>query len=144
MKRTLHTTAVLTLGAALIAGTAACRAEDTAKPDQVGVVEQLPTDTDKTQSKKKAQEFRSWVEKHGSAQQKDAAGRVSRIIGEWNEQTGDAYISTDINGGKTQVENPQSAATAIVEAFADWKDSDEGYASVYDVFGNAMITNYRF
>ncbi|MDX3387832.1 hypothetical protein PV682_41280 [Streptomyces niveiscabiei] len=144
MKRTPHPAAVLALGVAIVAGTAACSTDSTAEPDKIGVVEKLPADTDEAQSKKNAQEFRSWITEHGTAQQKDAAGRVQRIIGEWNEKTGNAYISTDINGGKTQVEDPQAAATAIAKAFGDWKDSDQGYASVYDVFGNAMITNYKF
>lgn len=144
MKRTPRIAAVLTLGVALIAGTAACSTESAAKPDQIGAVEKLPADTDEAKSKKNAQEFRSWVSEHGDAQEKGAVGRVQRIIGEWNEKTGNAYISTDINGGKTQVEDPQAAATAIVKAFAAWKDSDQGRASVYDVFGNAMITNYKF
>ncbi|WP_370259806.1 hypothetical protein [Streptomyces sp. V4I8] len=128
----------------MIAGTAACSAEDTAKPDKIGVVESLPPDTDKAQSKKNAQEFRSWVEQHGTTQEKDAVLRVDRIIGEWNEHTGNAYISTDINGGKTQVKDPQAAAEVIAKAFGGWKDSEQGYASVYDVFGNAVITNYKF
>ncbi|MFE5815828.1 hypothetical protein [Streptomyces sp. NPDC056479] len=144
MKRTPHTAAILALGAVLIAGTAACSTESAAKPDKIGVAETLPTDPDEGQSKKNAREFRSWVDEHGTAQQKEAAGRVQRIIGEWNEKTGNAYISTDINGGKTQVKDPQATATAIVKAFADWKDSDQGYASIYDVFGNAVITNYKF
>ncbi|MEV5463865.1 hypothetical protein [Streptomyces sp. NPDC002788] len=144
MKRTPHTAAVLALGAVLITGTAACSTESSAKADEIGVVEKLPTDPDKAKSKENAQQFRSWVNALGTAQEKDAVGRVQRIIGEWNEKTGNAYISTDINGGKTQVEDPQAAAAAIVEAFADWKDSNQGYASVYDVFGNAMITNHKF
>ncbi|TGN77560.1 hypothetical protein E5082_26240 [Streptomyces griseoluteus] len=137
-------TAVLALGAVIAAGTAACSTEKTAEPDAIGVVEKLPDDTDKAQSKKNAQEFRSWVEEHGTAQQKSAAGRVDRILGEWNDKTGNAYIATDINGGKKPAADPQGAATAIAKAFASWKDSDQGYASVYDVYGNAMLTNYKF
>ncbi|MEU0738137.1 hypothetical protein [Streptomyces sp. NPDC006134] len=144
MKRTPHTAAVLALGAVLMAGISACSTESSAEADKIGVVEKLPTDPDQAKSKENAQEFRSWVNVHGTAQEKDAVGRVQRIIGEWNEKTGNAYISTDINGGKTQVEGPQAAATAIAKAFGDWKDSEQGYASVYDVFGNAMITNYKF
>ncbi|MEV4340122.1 hypothetical protein [Streptomyces sp. NPDC049590] len=144
MKRTPHTTAVLALSAVLIAGASACSTESSAKPDKIGVVEKLPSDPDEAKSKENAQEFRSWVNAHGTDQEKGAVGRVQRIIGEWSEKSGNAYISTDINGGKTQVEDPQAAATAVVKAFAEWKDSDQGYASVYDVFGNAMITNYKF
>jgi hypothetical protein len=144
VKRTPRIAAVFALGAVLAAGTAACSTESTAKPDKIGVVEKLPDDTDKAQSKQNAAEFRSWVEEHGTAEEKSAVTRVDRILGEWNEQTGNAYISTDINGGKTQVADPQAAATAIAKAFASWKDSKEGYASVYDVYGNAVITNYKF
>ncbi|MFS4092866.1 hypothetical protein [Streptomyces sp. AF1A] len=144
MKRTPRIGALLALGAVLIAGTAGCSTEEAAKPDKVGVVEKLPTDTDKARSKQNAAEFRSWVEKHGTAEQKTAAPRVDRIIGEWNDQTGNAYISTDINGDKTPVKDAQATATAIAKAFASWKDSKEGYASVYDVFGNAVLTNYKF
>ncbi|MFI9343280.1 hypothetical protein ACIG0D_18720 [Streptomyces sp. NPDC052773] len=144
MKRTPHTAAALALGAVLLAGTAACSTEKAAEPDKIGVVEKLPEDTNEAQSKKNAQEFRSWVAEHGTAQQKQAAGRVDRILGEWNEHTGNAYISTDINGGKTPVKDPRAAAAAIADAFAEWKDSEQGYASVYDVFGNAVLTNQRF
>nr|WP_223189574.1 hypothetical protein [Streptomyces sp. TRM68416] len=128
----------------MLAGASACSIESAAKADQIGVAEKLPADPDQGKSEENAREFRSWVDAHGTAQQKDAVGRVQRIIGEWDEKTGNAYISTDINGGKTQVKDPQAAATAIVEAFGDWKDSEQGYASLYDVFGNAMITNYKF
>ncbi|MGW2419142.1 hypothetical protein ACWC0C_07740 [Streptomyces sp. NPDC001709] len=144
MKRTPRIAAVLALGAALAAGTAACSTKESAQPDKIGVVEKLPTDTDKAQSKKNAEDFRAWVKEHGTAQQKAASPRVDRIIGEWNAQTGNAYISTDINGGKAPVKDAQATAAAIVKAFASWKDSKQGYASVYDVFGNAVITNYKF
>ncbi|WP_240926254.1 hypothetical protein [Streptomyces sp. JB150] len=130
--------------AVLLAGTAACSTEQTATPDKIGVVEKLPEDTNEAQWKKNAREFRSWVAKHGDERQKRAAGRVDRILGEWNEHNGNAYISTDINGGKTPVKDPRAAAAAIADAFAAWKDSEQGYASVYDVYGNAVLTNQRF
>ncbi|MEU5346374.1 MULTISPECIES: hypothetical protein [unclassified Streptomyces] len=144
MKPTPHTAAVLGLCAALFACATACTAEDTAKPDKVGAAETLPTDTDKKESRKQAEDFRSWVKEHGTTQEKAAVVRVERIIGEWDEHTGNAYVSTDINGGKTEVKDPQAAADAIVEAFGGWKDSDQGFVSVYDVFGNAMVTNKKF
>ncbi|MEV7090662.1 hypothetical protein AB0O07_33165 [Streptomyces sp. NPDC093085] len=144
MKPTPRTAAVLALGAVLIAGISACSIETSAKADKIGVVEKLPEDLDQAKSKENAQEFRSWVDAHGSAQEKDAVGRVQRIIGEWNKRTGNAYISTDISAGKTQEKDPQAAASAIAKAFGDWQNSDQGYASVYDVSGNAMITNYKF
>ncbi|UXY27722.1 hypothetical protein [Streptomyces sp. HUAS TT20] len=144
VKRTPHIVTVFALGAVLAGAATACSTESTAKPDGIGVAEKLPDDTDKARSKQNAADFRSWVEEHGTAEQKTATTRVDRILGEWNEQTGNAYISTDINGGKTQVADPEAAATAIARAFASWKDAKEGYASVYDVYGNAVITNYKF
>lgn len=128
----------------MLAGATACTAEDTGRSDENTVMETLPEDTDTARSKKNAQEFRDWVADHGNAREKSAVRRVVRVLGEWDERTGNAYISTDINGGKTEVRDPQAAAKAIVEAFADWKDSEEGHASVYDVFGNAVITNHEF
>lgn len=143
MKR-IHSAVIFALAVVLAAGTAGCSAETVAEPDEVGVAEELPQDTNGAQSKKVAKEFRAWAEESGTARQKDAVGRVQRILGEWDESTGSAYISTDINGGRTPVSNPQATASTIVEAFADWRDSDQGFASVYDVFGNAMITNRKF
>ncbi|MFJ3229585.1 hypothetical protein [Streptomyces sp. NPDC086787] len=143
MKRIPHVVAALALGTLLAAGTAACT-ESTAKADGTGVTEKLPADTDKARSKQNAQEFRSWVKEHGTPQQKDAAALVERIIGEWDTKTGNAYISTDINGGESSMADPQSTAAAIAKAFDSWKDSKEGHASVYDVYGNAVVTDYEF
>ena len=84
VKRTPRTVAALTPDVVLAAGTAACGVESTPEPDRVGVVETLPPDTGKEQSKKQA------------------------------------------------------------EAFGDRQDSDQGHASVHDVFGNATITRHRF
>ncbi|MCX2968045.1 MULTISPECIES: hypothetical protein [Streptomyces] len=144
MKRTSRVLAALSLGAALAAGGAACSAADTAEADKLGIVQKLPEDTDAAQSKRNAEEFRSWVEQNGTGGQKEATARVDRVIGEWNEKTGNAYVSTDINGGETPVHDPEATATAVAEAFAAWQDSEQGFVSVYDVFGNAMITNHRY
>ncbi|WP_063741767.1 hypothetical protein [Streptomyces zinciresistens] len=132
------------ISAVLIVGAAGCSTDSAAKPDKIGVAEKLPADTNEAQSRKNAREFRAWINENGTAVQKGAVGRVQRIIGEWNAKTGNAYVSTDINGGKTPVKDPQAAADAVVKAFAEWKDSDQGFVSVYDVFGNAMIANYKF
>lgn len=144
VKRTSHIAAAVVLGAVLVGGTAACSSGDSARPDGVGVMEKLPTDTDAARSKKTAGEFRNWVREHGTAQQKATAPLVRRILGEWNERKGDAYISTDIGGGTSSTPDPRAAAAAIVKAFAGWKHSGQGHASVYDVYGNAVITDYRF
>ncbi|KUM74584.1 hypothetical protein [Streptomyces curacoi] len=136
--------AALVLGAVMLAATAACTTEDSAKPDRNAVLETLPADPDEARSKKTAQEFRDWVAEHGDAQEKSAVRRVVRVLGEGDEPTGDAYVSTDINGGKTQVKDPLAAAQAVARAFADWKAAEQGRVSVYDVFGNAVVTGHEF
>jgi len=139
-------TASAFLGIAITAGLiTGCDFLDTVpEPDSIGVVTKLPGDTSKATSVKQAGDFKSWLDKHGSESQKSAAVRVQRIIGEWDGNTGNAYISTDINGGPTPVEDPMATATVIAEAFDAYADSKQGYVSVYDVFGNVLISNARF
>ncbi|MBB5934203.1 hypothetical protein [Streptomyces zagrosensis] len=106
--------------------------------------ERLPADPDKARSKKNALDFRAWVSAHGTPPQREAATHVQRIIGEWDAQTGRAYISTDINGGIKPVEDSMAAAMALAAAFDHWKTSKQSSVSVYDVMGNALIANYEF
>ncbi|MFI8297146.1 hypothetical protein ACIGCZ_14500 [Streptomyces nigra] len=140
MRRTLRTAALLMLGAALLAGAGACTAEDDARP----AGERMPADPDQAQSRKNAEELRDWVRRHGDARQKEAVGRVRRIIRAGDGESGDAYVSTDINGGTTPVRDPLATAGAVAEAFAAWKGAEQGRVAVYDVFGNPMITARAF
>ncbi|MFJ6927312.1 hypothetical protein ACIQUP_08475 [Streptomyces nigra] len=98
----------------------------------------------RTQSRKNAEELRDWVRRHGDARQKEAVGRVRRIIRAGDGESGDAYVSTDINGGTTPVRDPLATAGAVAEAFAAWKGAEQGRVAVYDVFGNPMITARAF
>ncbi|MFJ6543596.1 hypothetical protein ACIQMP_23515 [Streptomyces sp. NPDC091385] len=138
--------AALALTAFLVGGGTGCSAlEDTARPDgTTRAAERLPADQDRTRSKANAREFRTWTAAHGTDAQKSAAARVDRIVGTWDAHAGNAYVATDIGGGRTPVADPQGAADAIAEAFASWKDSTAGFVSVYDVYGNAVVTNHRF
>ncbi|WP_225994433.1 hypothetical protein [Streptomyces sp. SS1-1] len=145
MRRTPRTAAaLLVLGAVLLSGTTACTSGDAAPPGEAQGV--LPDDPDQARSRHNAQELRAWVARHGDARQREAIGRVQRIIRVGEK--GDAYVSTDINGGRTPVRDPLrdplEAADAVAEAFAAWKDADRGRVSVYDVFGNAMIADREF
>lgn len=145
MRTWLTRSAALTLGACLAIGlTSGCEWTDTTAQGTPAVKENLPADADKAQSKKHAHDFRTWVDAHGTQEQKEAASRVQRIIGEWDDKTGNAYISTDINGGTKPVKDSMATARALVAAFDSWKDSKQGYVSVYDVFGNALVTNHTF
>ncbi|QEU97550.1 hypothetical protein CP970_25000 [Streptomyces kanamyceticus] len=137
--------AAVALGACVAIGlTGGCEWTDTTAQGTATEQETLPPDTDKARSKEQADDFRAWVDAHGTKEQKKAASRVRRVIGEWDDKTGNAYVSTDINGGTTPVKDPMATARALAAAFDDWKDSKEGYVSVYDVFGNALVTNETF
>ncbi|MFD4631019.1 hypothetical protein ACFVYR_08505 [Streptomyces sp. NPDC058284] len=145
MRPRLIRSAALALGACVAIGlTSGCEWTDTTAQGTATEQETLPPDADKKQSRKNADDFRAWVEANGTQEQKKAASRVRRVIGEWDDRTGNAYISTDINGGTTPVKEPMATARALAAAFDDWKDSKEGYVSVYDVFGNALVTNEEF
>ncbi|MFH9426065.1 hypothetical protein [Streptomyces sp. NPDC017529] len=136
---------LLTLGACLAIGlTSGCEWTDTTAHGTPVAQETLPADNDKAQSKKHARDFRAWIGSHGTPDQKEAASRVQSIIGEWDDKTGNAYISTDINGGTKPVKDAMATARSLATAFDDWKDAKEGYVSVYDVFGNALVTNSSF
>ncbi|MFD5557578.1 hypothetical protein ACFWIA_27525 [Streptomyces sp. NPDC127068] len=111
-------------------------------PDAPTLTEpKLPEDTDAAGSKKAAAEFRTWIKANGDDQQKAAASRVQRVLGDWQGELAEAYISTDINGGKTEVADPLGAAKALAGAFDRWKNAAngvEGAVSVHDVNGNAL------
>ncbi|WP_156724689.1 hypothetical protein [Streptomyces apocyni] len=135
------------LGAVVLAIglTAGCALIETVPEGESADRSTLPSDPDKSRSKKQAADFRTWVSTHGTDEQKEAATRVQRVIGEWDAKTGNAYVSTDINGGPTPVEDGMAAAAAVASAFDDWKDPEQGGSvSVYDVFGNALVVNHKF
>ncbi|WEV27725.1 hypothetical protein OYE22_22975 [Streptomyces sp. 71268] len=133
------------LGTLLVIGlTTGCEWTETTPESSSRIQEVLPADPDKARSKKNGADFRAWVDDNGTALQREAATRVLDILGEWDANTGNAYISTDINGGLTPVEDSMASATALAEAFDKWKDSKRGFVSVYDVAGNALIANYEF
>ncbi|MFT2017032.1 hypothetical protein ACMA1D_14460 [Streptomyces sp. 796.1] len=129
------------LAVGLVAG---CEWTGTTPESSSRIQEVLPADPDEARSKKNAEDFRAWVDDHGTPRQREAVTRVLNIIGEWDEETGNAYVSTDINGGMSPVEDSMASATALAEAFDRWQNSEQGFVSVYDVAGNALIANYEF
>ncbi|WP_371666050.1 hypothetical protein OG306_34440 [Streptomyces sp. NBC_01241] len=112
--------------------------DDSAGPlPPTNIATKLPRDTNQAKSSKRAREFRSWVDKHGTNDQQKAATRVQKIIGDWDAKSGNAFISTDINGGPTPVEDPMSTAETIVETFSAIH-SQQMRVVVYDVFGEVL------
>ncbi|MFH8989326.1 hypothetical protein [Streptomyces sp. NPDC017940] len=128
------------LGAFLAVGLAVGCSWTESEPDATSVVPSaLPDDTDKSQSKRNAERFRSWVDAHGTKSQRAAAARVERVIREGDGGSGKTYIATDINGGPTPVEDGMATADDLAAAFGKWKASEEGVVSVYDVNGNVLV-----
>ncbi|MDO0929700.1 hypothetical protein QQY24_31740 [Streptomyces sp. TG1A-8] len=115
--------------------------DDSVEPGPTGVATKLPQDSDRAKSSKQAQEFRSWVDKHGNASQQKAASRVQRIIGDSDDKSGTVFISTDINGGPNPVTDPTSTAEAIVKTFTAYTKPQRTRVSVYDVFGQVLADN---
>lgn len=115
--------------------------DDSVGPGPTGVATKLPQDTDRAKSSEQARKFRSWVDKHGDSSQQKAAARVQRIIGDWDDKSGTAFISTDVNGGSTPVKDPTSTAETIVKTFTAYIEPQQTRVSVYDVFGQVLTGN---
>ncbi|MFE1444422.1 hypothetical protein [Streptomyces sp. NPDC058739] len=142
----MRKTATALLGIAVAAGLlTGCTSSDDHRnaASSSSVATKLPDDPDRTKSRKQAEEFRSWVRKHGTGAQQNAVTRVQKIIGEWDAETATAFISTDINGGPTPVADPMATADAIAEAFTTYTRSQKSRVSVYDVFGNLLAGERR-
>ncbi|MDX5565795.1 hypothetical protein PYK79_24160 [Streptomyces sp. ID05-04B] len=135
------TTPLLCIAAAAVLLTGCSLQDDSVEPGPTGVATKLPQDTNRAESSKRAHDFRSWVDKHGNGSQQEAAARVQRIIGDWDENSGAAFISTDINGGPTQVKDPASTAETIVKTFTAYIKPQKTRVRVYDVFGQVLTGN---
>ncbi|QKW49992.1 hypothetical protein [Streptomyces buecherae] len=145
MRRCSARSTASALGVLIAVGlTAGCEWTETTPESSSRIQEVLPADPDEARSEEHARDFRAWVDDNGTPRQREAVTRVLSIIGEWDEETGNAYVSTDINGGLTPVEDSMASATALAEAFDRWQNSEQGFVSVYDVAGNALIANYEF
>lgn len=131
------------LGIATTAGllTGCSFQDNSAEPNPTGVATKMPEDTDRAASVEQAKEFRAWVGTHGTGSQQEAAERVQRIIGDWDSKAAAAFISTDINGGPTPVDDPIATAQTIVKTFTSYTRSATNKVSVYDVYGNILTGN---
>ncbi|MEV3872431.1 hypothetical protein [Streptomyces sp. NPDC049906] len=136
-------TALLVAGLTLGCEPSAGESDATPEPQVTGLAEpKLPEDVDEARSTRAAKEFRSWVAAEGTARQQEAAARVDRVLGDWEGESAEAYLSTDLGGGDGSVRDPMGAAKALVAAFDGWKDAPngmEGTVSVHDVNGTALV-----
>ncbi|MFI2910978.1 hypothetical protein ACG2OD_22445 [Streptomyces sp. PDY-4] len=90
-----------------------------------------------------AEQFKAFVRKNGTPQEKDAVSHITKVQGadEQNDILDAADVYTDFTGGI--MGEGTGPAKLIASAFADWKQSDNGLVTVYDADGE-IIGNGNF
>lgn len=90
-----------------------------------------------------AEQFKAFVEKNGTPQEKEAVSHVTKVQGaeEQNDILDAADVYTDFTGGI--MGEGTGPAKLIASAFADWKQSDNGLVTVYDAEGE-LLGNGKF
>ncbi|BDH11513.1 hypothetical protein [Streptomyces hygroscopicus] len=90
-----------------------------------------------------ADQFKAFVAKSGSANEKAAIGHVTKVQGaeEQNDILDSVDIYTDFTGG--MVGPHQSEGKLIASVFADWKQSKNGLVTIYDAKGE-ILSNGNF
>ncbi|WP_416530743.1 hypothetical protein [Streptomyces coelicoflavus] len=85
-----------------------------------------------------AEQFKAFVQKNGSPNEKDAVSHVTKVQGadEQNDILDAADVYTDFTGGL--MGEGTGPAKLIASAFADWKDSENGLVTVYDAEGEIL------
>ncbi|MFD5397767.1 hypothetical protein ACFWJW_26585 [Streptomyces sp. NPDC127097] len=118
------------------------RANEKAAPAEAKP-EKKPEEKPEPAPKSPADQFKAFVAKHGSANEKAALGHVTKVQGadELNDILDSVEIYTDFTGGLMGPH--QSEGKLIASAFADWKDSKNGLVTVYDVKGE-ILSNGNF
>lgn len=99
---------------------------------------------DKAEEKaSQAEQFKAFVQKNGTAKEKDAVSHVTKVQGadEQNDILDAADVYTDFTGGI--MGEGTGPAKLIASAFADWKDSENGLVTIYDADGE-LLGNGQF
>lgn len=114
-----------------------------AKPDKPEKKRDKPEEKPEPAPKSPAGQFKAFVAKHGSPNEKAALGHVTKVQGadELNDILDSVDIYTDFTGGLMGPH--QSEGKLIASAFADWKESKNGLVTVYDVKGE-ILSNGNF
>ncbi|UYB43622.1 hypothetical protein SLV14_006621 [Streptomyces sp. Je 1-4] len=118
------------------------RAKADAEPAEAKPQEK-PKEKPKAAPRSPADQFKAFVAKNGSANEKAAIGHVTKVQGaeEQNDILDSVDIYTDFTGGLMGPH--QSEGKLIASAFADWKDSKNGLVTIYDVKGE-LLANCNF
>ncbi|MFC9464540.1 hypothetical protein [Streptomyces coelicoflavus] len=111
------------------------------KPD--GAADAKPAEDKAVEKASQAEQFKAFVQKNGSANEKDAVSHVTKVQGadEQNDILDAADVYTDFTGGL--MGEGMGPAKLIASAFADWKDSENGLVTVYDADGE-LLGNGQF
>ncbi|MFD8172848.1 hypothetical protein [Streptomyces sp. NPDC059709] len=108
-----------------------------------GASDAKPAEDKAVEKASQAEQFKAFVQKNGSPNEKDAVSHVTKVQGadEQNDILDAANVYTDFTGGI--MGEGTGPAKLIASAFADWKDSENGLVTIYDAEGE-LLGNGQF
>ncbi|MEU3683033.1 hypothetical protein AB0E99_19140 [Streptomyces sp. NPDC030592] len=108
-----------------------------------GASDAKPAEDKAVEKASQAEQFKAFVQKNGSPNEKDAVSHVTKVQGadEQNDILDAANVYTDFTGGI--MGEGTGPAKLIASAFADWKDSENGLVTIYDADGE-LLGNGQF
>jgi uncharacterized iron-regulated membrane protein len=88
--------------------------------------------------KTQADEFKAFINAHGTAAEKAAAKHITKVQGadSSNDLLDAADVYTDYSGG--MMGPHQGEGKLLASAFADWRDSKNGLVTIYDKAGELL------
>jgi hypothetical protein len=103
-----------------------------------GASDAKPAEDKAVEKASQAEQFKAFVQKNGSPNEKDAVSHVTKVQGadEQNDILDAADVYTDFTGGL--MGEGTGPAKLIASAFADWKDSENGLVTIYDAEGEIL------
>ncbi|AYL36477.1 MULTISPECIES: hypothetical protein [Streptomyces] len=124
-------------------GTSASAEQQSAGTKSDGRSDAKPAEDKDAEKASQAEQFKAFVRKNGTPQEKDAVSHITKVQGadEQNDILDAADVYTDFTGGI--MGEGTGPAKLIASAFADWKQSDNGLVTVYDADGE-IIGNGNF
>ncbi|MET4661525.1 hypothetical protein ACFTZ8_06665 [Streptomyces fungicidicus] len=124
-------------------GTSASAEQQSADTKADGKSDAKPAEDKGAEKASQAEQFKAFVRKNGTPQEKDAVSHITKVQGadEQNDILDAADVYTDFTGGI--MGEGTGPAKLIASAFADWKQSDNGLVTVYDADGE-IIGNGNF
>ncbi|WP_134654735.1 hypothetical protein [Streptomyces sp. H23] len=108
-----------------------------------GASDAKPAEDKAVEKASQAEQFKAFVQKNGSPNEKNAVSHVTKVQGadEQNDILDAADVYTDFTGGI--MGEGTGPAKLIASAFADWKDSENGLVTIYDAEGE-LLGNGQF